>query len=132
MLALGCLTCVNLSDIQNRHCGLKQTITYIHLMYAQCRRKTPIPTTPTPSPPTITHTLARAHTHTHTHTHTLPQHLFKIDWLIGFYVTSTQYRSCRDVPVFTGGGRPQVPLRALFRARAGTWVEPPTFRKLAG
>jgi hypothetical protein len=30
------------------------------------------------------------------------------------------------------GGRPQVPLRALFQARAGTWVEPPTFRKPAG
>jgi hypothetical protein len=33
---------------------------------------------------------------------------------------------------FIGGGRPQVPLRALFQARAGTWVEPPTFRKPAG
>jgi hypothetical protein len=32
---------------------------------------------------------------------------------------------------FIGGGRPQVPLRALFQARAGTWVEPPTFRKPA-
>jgi hypothetical protein len=26
----------------------------------------------------------------------------------------------------------QVPLRALFQARAGIWVEPPTFRKPAG
>jgi hypothetical protein len=31
-----------------------------------------------------------------------------------------------------GGGRPQVPLRALFQAQAGTWVEPLTFRKPAG
>ena len=28
---------------------------------------------------------------------------------------------------FTGGGTPQVPLRALFQARTDTWVEPPTF-----
>jgi hypothetical protein len=35
-------------------------------------------------------------------------------------------------PAFIGGGRPQVPLRALFQARAATWVEPPTFRKPAG
>jgi hypothetical protein len=35
-------------------------------------------------------------------------------------------------PACIGGGRPQVPLRALFQARAGTWVEPPTFRKPAG
>jgi hypothetical protein len=35
-------------------------------------------------------------------------------------------------PAFIGGGRPQVPLRALFQARAGTRVEPPTFRKPAG
>jgi hypothetical protein len=35
-------------------------------------------------------------------------------------------------PALIGGGRPQVPLRALFQARAGTWVEPPTFRKPAG
>jgi hypothetical protein len=33
---------------------------------------------------------------------------------------------------FIGRGRPQVPLRALFQARSGTWVEPPTFRKPAG
>jgi hypothetical protein len=38
----------------------------------------------------------------------------------------------RFFPSFIGGGRPQVPLRALFQARAGTWVEPPTFRKPAG
>jgi hypothetical protein len=31
--------------------------------------------------------------------------------------------------LFTGRGRPQVPFRALFQARTGTWVEPPTFRK---
>jgi hypothetical protein len=30
---------------------------------------------------------------------------------------------------YIGGGRPQVPLRALFQARVGTWVEPPTYRK---
>jgi hypothetical protein len=30
-------------------------------------------------------------------------------------------------PAFIGGGRPQVPLQALFQTRAGTWVEPPTF-----
>jgi hypothetical protein len=35
-------------------------------------------------------------------------------------------------PAFIGGGRPQVPLRALFQTRAGTRVEPPTFRKPAG
>jgi hypothetical protein len=33
---------------------------------------------------------------------------------------------------FIGGGKPQVPLRALFLARAGTWVKTPTFRKPAG
>jgi hypothetical protein len=33
---------------------------------------------------------------------------------------------------FIGGGRPKVPLRALFQARSGNWVEPPTFRKPAG
>ena len=33
---------------------------------------------------------------------------------------------------FTGGGRPRVPLRALFQSQVGTWVEPLTFRKLAG
>ena len=27
---------------------------------------------------------------------------------------------------FTNGGRPQISLRALFQARTGTWVEPPT------
>ena len=26
---------------------------------------------------------------------------------------------------FTGGGKPQVPLRALFQARAGTRIDPP-------
>jgi hypothetical protein len=31
-------------------------------------------------------------------------------------------------PSFIGGGA----LRALFQARADTWVEPPTFRKPAG
>jgi hypothetical protein len=35
-------------------------------------------------------------------------------------------------PAFIGGGRPQVPLRALFQARGDTRVEPPTFRKPAG
>jgi hypothetical protein len=29
---------------------------------------------------------------------------------------------------FTDGGRPRVPLRTLVQARAGTQVEPPTFR----
>ena len=28
---------------------------------------------------------------------------------------------------FTGGGRPQLPLRALFQGKAGTWIEPPKF-----
>jgi hypothetical protein len=37
--------------------------------------------------------------------------------LIGFYVTSTQYRSYFDVLAFTGGGRPQVPYLALFESR---------------
>ena len=31
---------------------------------------------------------------------------------------------------FTGGGSPQVTLRALFQTRAGTWDELPTFRDL--
>jgi hypothetical protein len=35
-------------------------------------------------------------------------------------------------PALIGGGRPQVPLRTLFQARAGTLVETPTFRKPAG
>ena len=35
------------------------------------------------------------------------------------------------LPSFTGRGRPQVPLHALFQAPAGTRVESPTFRKLA-
>ena len=38
----------------------------------------------------------------------------------------------RRLSSFTDGWRPQVPFRALFQAQAGTWVEPPTFRKLAG
>ena len=33
---------------------------------------------------------------------------------------------------FTGGGRPRMPLRALFQARAGTRKKQLTFRKLAG
>jgi hypothetical protein len=36
---------------------------------------------------------------------------------------------------FTGVRKPQaseVPIRELFRTRRGTWVYPPTFRKLAG
>ena len=36
---------------------------------------------------------------------------------------------------FAGGGRPHAPVRALFKARAGSsvqLVEPPTLRKLAG
>jgi hypothetical protein len=33
---------------------------------------------------------------------------------------------------YIGGIRPQVPLWTLFQVRAGTWVEPPTFRKPAG
>lgn len=32
---------------------------------------------------------------------------------------------------FHGRGRPQVPLRAVFQARAGTWIEPQTFCKPA-
>ena len=32
----------------------------------------------------------------------------------------------------TDRGRPLVPLHALFPARAGIWVDPLTFRKLAG
>ena len=32
---------------------------------------------------------------------------------------------------FSGRGRPPVPLCALFQVQAGTWVEPPMFRKLA-
>lgn len=31
-----------------------------------------------------------------------------------------------------GGGRPQVSLRFLFQSQAGTFVEPPTLRRLAG
>jgi hypothetical protein len=38
----------------------------------------------------------------------------------------------RFFPSFIGKGRPQVPLRALFQARAGTWVDPSTFSKQAG
>jgi hypothetical protein len=48
----------------------------------------------------------------------------------GFYVTSTQYRSYRDVPALLV--EEDLPFRALFQARTSTWVEPPTFRKLAG
>ena len=33
---------------------------------------------------------------------------------------------------FTDGGRPLVPLHALFQVQTGTLVEPPTFPKLAG
>ena len=33
---------------------------------------------------------------------------------------------------FIGGGRNQVPLRALFKARASTGEEPLMFRKIAG
>jgi hypothetical protein len=49
--------------------------------------------------------------------------------LFGFYDT-IQVISRRSS--FTGGGRPQVPFRALFQARTGTGVEQPTSRKLAG
>ena len=38
-------------------------------------------------------------------------------------------------PAFIAGGRPQVPLFALFQTQAGTQVEPPTFqnpKSLAG
>jgi hypothetical protein len=37
----------------------------------------------------------------------------------------------RFFPALLVGGRPQVPLRPLFQARAGTLVEPPTFHKPA-
>ena len=50
----------------------------------------------------------------------------------GFKVAPTVFQSYGDFPALTGGGRPQMPLRTLFQARAGIWVEPPTFRKLAG
>ena len=36
------------------------------------------------------------------------------------------------IPAFTGGGRSQEPLHALYQARAGTEVEPSIFSKLAG
>ena len=43
---------------------------------------------------------------------------------VGFYVKVIVWLSG-----FTGGGRPWVPLRALFQARAGTWVIPRAFPK---
>ena len=42
--------------------------------------------------------------------------------IIGHMVTSN----------FHCGDRPHVALHTLFQTRAGTWVEPATFRKLAG
>ena len=36
------------------------------------------------------------------------------------------------VSIFTGVGRPQVPLRALFQEQVGILVEPSKFHKLAG
>ena len=52
-------------------------------------------------------------------------------FLLGLRRTNIVHIICRLFN-FIGGGRLQVPLRALFQARAGTWVEPPTFRKLVG
>jgi hypothetical protein len=37
----------------------------------------------------------------------------------------------RLISSFIGGGRPGAP-QGIISARAGTWVEPPTFRKPAG
>ena len=41
-------------------------------------------------------------------------------------MAQTLFRSYGDFPTFTGEGRPQVPLCALFQAQAGTRVEPLT------
>ena len=35
-----------------------------------------------------------------------------------------------DMYSFSGGSRPQVPLRALYQARVGTKIEPPMFCKI--
>ena len=51
--------------------------------------------------------------------------------LVGVYVAPT-LKVIWWLSSFTGGGRPQVSHHALFLARAGTWVEPRTYRKLAG
>ena len=45
---------------------------------------------------------------------------------VGCYITPTLYRSTGERK------RHKVPLRTLFQVQAGTWVEPPMFRKLAG
>jgi hypothetical protein len=40
--------------------------------------------------------------------------------LIWFYVMATQFKLYVEVPTFTGGGRPPVPLHTLFQAQTVT------------
>ena len=46
------------------------------------------------------------------------------EFFVGFYFAPTVQRLYGNFPAFTGGGRPQVSLHALFQAWGGTWVEP--------
>ena len=41
-------------------------------------------------------------------------------FFVWFYVAPTLFRVIWQLSSFTGGGRPQVHLRALFQAQAGT------------
>ena len=62
-------------------------------------------------------------------------HIRNENILLGFWKVCKHHLDCFlcvkaiwRLSSFTVGGRPQVPLRALFQTR----VEPPTFRKLTG
>ena len=48
------------------------------------------------------------------------------------YICTSLEGNTSTCPFSTAGGKPQVPLCALFQARTGTWVEPLTFRNLPG
>ena len=56
---------------------------------------------------------------------------FKSIFLFSWVLSCTNTFTGGDFPAFTDGGRPQMPLCELFQARTRTWVEPPTFLKLA-
>ena len=79
-------------------------------------------------PPTI-HISKCYHDHVFT-----PSRLVRPGRSVLFCLAFTSHQHCLGYMMtssFVDGGRPQLPLRALFQARASTWmVEPPTFRKL--
>ena len=63
-----------------------------------------------------------------------PWNSLLLGWGLGLRLF-TSHKHCKEYTAtfqLTGGGRPQEPLHTLFQIRRGTWVEPPTFHKLAG